>query len=1043
MNNIQLSNSEISELQELKIALDEAATVAIVNQDGLITYVNDRGLKQLGYKKEEIIGLHFTNIYLIELREFAHQLWQTINNGNIWKGEIQNKRQDGQPQWMDTTIYPFVNAQNKAYKYLSIQFDITDKKLIQYKANSLESQYYNLVNDFEDGIFQTTLTSEITLMNPACEEVIGYSFDECKGKSFLQFTNPADKEENQKLFKDLVTGTTQRLKHIGEFTRKDNTIIWVEIIAKLLFDSKKRPIGLSGTIRNITEQVNAQNELATQRKFYEQILKNLQADVVVLDGKQNTLFINPAARRDNKDHLPWMLASTEYDTSKSTSERNQELIEFRNTYFDDAIKQRRSREWEEVAEVGGTKKYVLRRLTPIFNNQHEFMMMVVYGFDITKRKKAQEDERELGNMLNAIISNIPVIAFKIDKDEKFAYVDGMALKRLNLTKEDLLDKSVSLLNYELHQHLPTVAKPVNTVEIHTKTSDDEGITMRNYLFIDPQYKEEILGFALDITETIANEKKLKEAIAIAREAAIIKQRFLANMSHEIRTPMNGIMGMIDLIGKTPLAPQQEKFLKIMKRSSENLLTIVNDILDVEKIELGKMDIERVPFNIKDTVENVVNLLQGKAEEKRNKLELVPFQPKTAINIGDGFRLNQILMNLINNALKFTDNGTVTLSITNLNETDNESTYLFAIKDTGIGISKEMQESIFEEFTQEYSSTARQYGGTGLGLTICKNLVEIQGGRIWAESDGKTGSTFSFILTYQKGSIADLPPTIDIPISNYKILTGIKILLAEDNEVNTLYATTILKEWGANVIVAENGSIAVQKIQENDVDVVLMDIQMPIMNGLEATQNIRKLPDLKKAQIPIIACTANALKGDYEQYMASGMTAYISKPFNETELFQVVYQLAPQSFKDRPIQENNPKLTEQRVEEKSSKMTEQQTENASNISKQKLYSLDLLNVTAGGNKDFIQKMVALFVNTFPEYMQSLHDAIKQENWKEVKFYAHKMKSTIDLLGISSLKAEIRQLEHDAEQLQNLAKLPALENKIRLVLETVLIQIKDEL
>lgn len=1022
----------MDELFDLKDALNEAAAVAITNEEGIITYLNDKGLNQLGYPKEEVIGLHFTQVFMIELKSFAHELWGTINAGGIWKGEIQNRRKDGQAQWMDTTIYPFVNEEGRAYKYLSIQFDVTEKKLVQAKAQQFEKQYLNLVNELDDCIYQSTLTGDLLFVNPAWERITGYTTTDSVGKNLLYFFQEEDLAENHNLIESLLDGKSTKVKRIRQFEHKNGQIIWVEWIAKLILNSQNKPIGISGTIRDITERIEKQEHIDAQKEFYENILNRIPADVVVLDEHQEVIFINPMARRDNKDELPWMLIEDETAEELSIDERNQKLHQTRASHFNDAISKRRAREWEEVLIKGEDRKYVLRRLSPIFNAEGEFVMMIVFGFDITKRKIIQQEERELSDMLGSITSNIPVIAFRINKEKRFEFVQGMGLKTLELQDKDLIGKHLDQLNTELQQHLPTGTNKSSIIELVNKNKEGKDVIMRNIMFPDPTFRERTIGFSLDITDSVENERKMRAAMMEAREAVLIKQRFFANMSHEIRTPMNGILGMIDLMRKTQTTVDQSKYLDIIHRSANNLLILINDILDVEKLESGKMVLEQVPFSIRQTIDSVINLLNIKARENGIELLVSPYEKDPGYVIGDGFRLNQVLVNLVNNGIKFTEYGSVTISLKCLTESDTEVSYLFSIKDTGIGIKSDMQAKIFEEFTQEYSSTARQFGGTGLGLAICKTLIELQGGRIWVESDGKNGSTFSFILTYPKAN-EDSIPTKDEQdtIADYSNLSGLKVLLAEDNEVNTFYAVSLLEEKNIQVDIAEDGAIALEKMETGEYDLILMDIQMPNMNGLQATERIRSNADPKKAGIPIIACTANAFKGDLEKYLSLGMNDYISKPFDEHQLFDKLQSLLKGSQKiKKPQQLPKP----QKVEAIAPNITPIET---------KLYDLDLLQSTARGNQEFMNKMIRLFLDSFPEYMTELQKAGESGNWSQVKFFAHKMKATIDLIGVASLKEPIRKLESNAAEQKELELMPELILQVNTTLESVMKQIQQEL
>ncbi|MBK6448977.1 ATP-binding protein [Candidatus Brachybacter algidus] len=369
-----------------------------------------------------------------------------------------------------------------------------------------------------------------------------------------------------------------------------------------------------------------------------------------------------------------------------------------------------------------------------------------------------------------------------------------------------------------------------------------------------------------------------------------KHQFLANMSHEIRTPMNAIKGMTDILIRRNPNDDQKEYLDGIKQSSDSLLFIINDILDISKIEAGKVELEQEPFSVNELVKNVHTMMQFKAEEKG--LELLKDIPSENLYVnGDATRLRQILINLIGNAIKFTENGLVTTSVKS-EQVGEKLNLHFCVTDTGIGIEQSNIDKIFESFEQAYSDTSRKFGGTGLGLSISKKLVELHNGKIWVESEKGKGSQFHFIIPYASAeSGAEVKPTEVFSNNIADTIKGIRILLVEDNAFNVVVAQEELEDAieGVQVEVAENGLIAVEKLKSSAFDVILMDIQMPVMNGFEATKVIRAL-DSEKAQIPIIAMTANVLKEEVDLCYLAGMNDFIGKPFDTNELLNKIFNL---------------------------------------------------------------------------------------------------------------------------------------------------------
>lgn len=369
-----------------------------------------------------------------------------------------------------------------------------------------------------------------------------------------------------------------------------------------------------------------------------------------------------------------------------------------------------------------------------------------------------------------------------------------------------------------------------------------------------------------------------------------KHQFLANMSHEIRTPMNAIKGMTDILIRRNPKDDQKEYLNTIKQSSDSLLVIINDILDISKIEAGKITLEHEPFSVNDLVNNVNTIMQFKAEEKG--LQLKKDIPNERLNvIGDDTRLRQILINLIGNAIKFTEKGIVTTSVRAEQISDKINLH-FTVSDTGIGIDKDRMEIIFKSFEQAYSDTSRKFGGTGLGLSISQKLVELHKGKIWVESEPEKGSQFHFILVYDLAETATQEFQSENTDNNIaEKLKGISILLVEDNQFNAVVAQEELEDAieGVTVEVAENGLIAVEKLKSFHFDIILMDVQMPTMNGYEATKAIRAL-DNEKAKTPIIAMTANVFKEEVDLCQQAGMNDFIEKPFDTNELIQKIYNL---------------------------------------------------------------------------------------------------------------------------------------------------------
>lgn len=481
---------------------------------------------------------------------------------------------------------------------------------------------------------------------------------------------------------------------------------------------------------------------------------------------------------------------------------------------------------------------------------------------------------------------------------------------------------------------------------------------------------------------------LAEAKERAEQSEQYKEQFLANMSHEIRTPMNAVVGMTNLLIDKEPREDQFAYLEGIQKSSDNLLHIINDILDISKIQAGKMELELIDFSIADTVNQVKQMLKHRAEDKGLVLVSMIKSDVNDVVLGDPVRLNQVLINLIGNAIKFTEKGSVSIEVC-----IEENGIRFAIVDTGIGISEDKLTTIFESFSQANLSDSRKYGGTGLGLSISRQLVELMGGTIEIESEEGLGTTFFFVVNFEKGSKKRLEQRMAMERNvDGSILNGIKILLTDDNEYNRVVARDSLKSK-ANIEIyeAENGQEAIDLLKENDFDLILMDVQMPIMNGLEATKHIRTNFQDAKQNIPIIALTASVMRGDLDKCIKAGMNSYIPKPFNSQELITGIANVLGIDL----IVKN----------EKTKKITKSK----SNKNAGKTTNMEYLNDFCNEDGEKIKKYIGMFTSSAPRLIDDINTAFEEKDFESIANQVHGFKTKWIMMGMKETKDLAIELE----------------------------------
>ncbi len=528
---------------------------------------------------------------------------------------------------------------------------------------------------------------------------------------------------------------------------------------------------------------------------------------------------------------------------------------------------------------------------------------------------------------------------------------------------------------------------------------------------------EAIVFA-ELATGFAEEAKVKaeEATVIAENAVKSKQQFLSNMSHEIRTPMNAIIGFTKVVLKTKLTAKQKEYLTAIKMSGDSLIVLINDILDLAKVDAGKMIFEKIAFKLDTSISAMIHVFETKIQEKN--LQLIKKYDKRIpkVVVGDPVRLHQIILNLISNAVKFTTEGEIAVSVQLLNEDKDKATIEFAVTDTGIGIAKEKLEHIFENFQQASSDTARLYGGTGLGLAIAKQLVEAQGGSISVKSKINKGSTFSFVLSFLKTK-AEAESETEIVGLNTEI-KDIKVLIVEDIALNQLLMKTLLDDFGFEHDIAENGKIAIEKLKNKVYDVILMDLQMPVMNGFEATEYIRKKLN---SNIPVIALTADVTTVDLAKCKAVGMNDYIAKPVDERLLYSKIAGVV------KPPMVIG--INKETIEGVSKKL--------------KRTNLNYLNRCTKSDPSLMMEMITAYLIQTPALIKTMKQSQKDKDWDSLQAAVHKMIPSFSIMGINAdFESMAKKVQEYSRTKQQTDKLPDLVLQLEIVCKQACKELKEE-
>lgn len=778
----------------------------------------------------------------------------------------------------------------------------------------------NTLDSVGDGIISTDINGKINMINEQAQKITGWSYEDALEKDIMNVLNLYDKIHNRpfdNLFdKAIQKGSTVGLEKDTVLISKNREEICISASCSPIRNRDENFVGVVIVFRDITRIRIIEKKFESEQQNLKIIFNAAPVSMAILDSNGCIKQMNHSAQKffEKND-----FESNEYRFGNSMGcvhSNDHELgcghgeycMECNiNKIFESVINESKAInniEFEHELLRNGIKekKSISFSAQPIEIEGENHIIVTID--DITERKYSEQKIIESENRLSTLMETTSSNIFIFDS-YNIKYVNKAMINFTGYSKEEFDDMNIEKLIHEDYKQL--VLHRANSrlsgndepdryeLKFQTKDGSKKWVDLSVGL-IKIDNKQYILGTFFDISETKKAEEELIQAKQLAEFANKAKSEFLANMSHEIRTPLNGIVGMADVSLLTNLNEDQKENINIIKNCADSLMKVINDVLDFSKIEAGKMKIEYQNIDIRKFIYNMTNFHRVKANEKGLDFKCIIHEDVPKFFITDPVRLQQVINNILGNAIKFTGSGSVKLLV-NTKYTDSRYQLKFGVIDTGIGIHKDMIEKLFNSFTQVDSSITRNYGGTGLGLAISKQLINLLDGDIWINSIEGRGSNFWFTIKAKKN--------INIMKMNEKFIDNIKqnkslnlnILYAEDDKFNQIVIKKYFDKVGCTLDIVNNGKEAIIAYGNKEYDVILMDIQMPIMDGIEATKRIRKIESLTRKHIPIIAITAFALKGDCERFISEGMDEYLAKPISIEELYTLINEVVFKGLKD--------------------------------------------------------------------------------------------------------------------------------------------------
>jgi PAS domain S-box-containing protein len=878
------------EVSDYKFALDQSAIVIIFDESGKILHVNKKFCDINGLVRKEEAENGFKNVSLSMWdTETQKQIWQSLKEGKIWKGELINYCKDDKYYWADTTIVPLLTNEKGGKQFLAIQNEITERKELEQQLLESKNRMEMAMQIAEFGAWEINVVTKKLFLSQELRKIYRMPLE---GDISIQELFSRIHREDINYVNEYIVMAAKGEKNELEYRFMVNGEVryMVSNIAPS-FNENGKLVAYFGTVKDITDRKLTELALKKSEEEKAAVLNNAQTVICLHDLDGIILDINPAVETLSGFTKEELLGTSLVDLISPE-------FRYQFEYYLSEINTNKTATGSlQIITKQGAKRAWLYQ-NAVYDNKHSKPYVIASATDITDTIKAKNEIEKQQQLIHQIIDNSPNVIFVMNEEKQiilsnknfgkyYIAAEGETNCAMALSKgpnDIFLGDIDSLMDLEDGEIIRVEGCMMNEADNNTVN----WFNLIKKCFKEKSGKKYILGFGMDITGRYQVESDLIAANEMVERSLKVKDQFISNMSHEIRTPLNAVIGFSDLLSGTELDKEQEGYIQIVKSASKNLLSLINNILDMSKLESGKLVLESLPVDVAQIVRDAVNILEPKAKNKG-----IQIRHNIASNIpvkllGDQLRLSQILYNLLGNAVKFTDVGYVEINCKTVSGPDDTKQYIaFTVRDTGIGVPLEKQDIIFERFAQANADTERLYGGTGLGLNIAKSIVDIHGGTLTMESAPNKGTAFHFILPFTR--CGETEPRSDKDKTkgdNPDEVSSLNILLAEDNLINAILAKQVLSKAGHKVTHVVNGALVVEAVQQQHYDIVLMDIQMPVLNGIQATKNIRELEGAV-AGIPIVAMTAHSLYGEMQNCYNAGMNGYVSKPFKPENLFTAI------------------------------------------------------------------------------------------------------------------------------------------------------------